>query len=156
MNKKLKINFIGRVALSMILLVTAYSCRESLLDDPVSYENNISKNVEHKTRSVDEIKDLALSFYGIMGKENDLNASVAPQKSQLELDVFTLDQIFGKDKLEAVASIDKVDKSGQKPSNDTLLYYVGLPGNGGMLLSGNEDSTPLLAILDDENFLQRH
>jgi len=152
MIENLKTRFLVQVASTMILLMTAYSCRESLLDDPVGgYENNNSKNLFHKTRTVDEIKELALSFYGIMGKDVDLNASVVPDKSQLSLDVFTLDQIFGNNdsKLDAVASIDK---SEQKSSNDTLLYYVGLPGNGGMLLSGNEDSTPLLAILDDENF----
>jgi len=141
--------------LSLGLLASIYSCREPLVDDPVIYGNNELESTFHKTRSVDEIKELALSFYGIMGKENGLNASsVVPDKSQLSLDVITLDQIFGnKDsKLDAVVSIDNVDNPKQKSSNDTLLYYAGLPGNGGMLLSGNEDSTPLLAILDDENF----
>jgi len=153
MNRKLRNPLIGKVILSLGLLASIYSCREPLVDDPVIYGNNELETTFHKTRSVDEIKELALSFYGIMGKENDLNASVAPDKSQLSLDVFTLDQIFGNNdnKLAAVASIDNVDPK-QKTSSDTLLYYVGLPGNGGMLLSGNEDSTPLLAILDDENF----
>jgi len=146
---------VGKALVLSSLLVSTFSCRESLMDGPVNeYGNNTTENTVHKTRSVDEVKELALQFYGMLGEKTDFNASATtPQKSQLELDVFTLNQISGDESdSETIASINKNFEPKKKPANDTLLYYVGFPNSGGVILSGNEDSTPLLAVLDDENF----
>jgi len=146
---------VGKVLLLSGLLVSTFSCRESLMDGPVNeYGNNNTENTAYKTRSVDEVKELALQFYGMLGEKTDFNASATtPQKSQLELDVFTLNQISnGEDDSETIASINKNFEPKRKLANDTLLYYVGFPNSGGVILSGNEESTPLLAVLDDENF----
>jgi len=151
MKENIRKVFLRRTLLSLSILFILGSCRESLFEEPLNSTENTS-NTSHKTRSVDEIKELALYFYDNLGEENELKASVEtpPQKSSLSIDVFTLDQISDEEDNSKFSA--SINGKPTKPKNDTLLYYVGFQGNGGMLLSGNEESTPLLAILDDGDF----